>query len=392
MGILDGITVLELCEVYQGPLAGQCLGDFGARVIKVERGPGGDPLRGADAHARKHGLMSSFFAAANRNKESICLDLKSDAGRDALWALVDQADVLLHNYRPGVMEKIGLGYEPLAARNPRLIYGAASGYGQTGPWSQMAGQELLIQSLSGVAGRRGVPGEPPRPPQYVNPPFTDYSSGMLLVQGVLLALLERQQSGLGQQVNVCLLDAAMSVQSLEASSELNYAQEARWFDMALNFPALAQDGWLTVLGFFRDNPLRLICQALEIEDLSVTMQLPGAAEQHAARDEVARQLAPYFAQRTVNDAVERLQRIGVLAAPVLSLDQALHFEQVSHNGMIRTVPVKGQPDMKVIDHPLRLSRTPHSMRSGPPQLGEHTAQVLAELGFDAARTRTASGG
>lgn len=389
MPILHGLTVLELCEVYQGPLAGQCLGDFGARVIKIERGPMGDPLRAGDFYASEEGLMSSYFAAANRNKESVCLDLKSEQGRTALLGLAASADILLHNYRPGVMERLGLGYEELKTINPRLIYAAASGYGETGPLAEMAGQDILIQSISGIASK-GVASK--GQPSFLNVPLTDYSSGMLLVQGVLLALLERAQSGVGQKVTISLLDTAISMQSLEAASELNYGYETRWFDRALNFAVQANNGWMTVLGFFRDNPLQLICKALDLSDLSIEMQLPTAIEQLANRDAIVERLAPMFRAYSVENAVHRLQGVGILSAPVLGFRQALEMPQVSHNGMIRSIPVQGQPHMQVIDHPLRLSRTPHTVRSGPPRLGEHTHAVLAGLGLNEEQIRAASGG
>lgn len=387
MSILNGITVLELCEVYQGPLAGQSLADFGARVIKVERGPVGDPLRGGDFYATERKLMSSYFAAANRNKESICLNLKAEAGREALRSLVKTADVLLHNYRPGVMERLGFGYEALAAINPSLIYAAASGFGETGPMAEMAGQDLLIQSISGIATKGAIP---TGSPNFLNVPLTDYASGMLLTQGVLLALIERAKSGQGQKVTVSLLDAAISMQSLEAASALNYGYETRWFDRALNFAIEAADGWLTVLGFFRENPLQLICKAVDISDLSEEMGLRSAAEQLAQRNAVVERLRPAFRKFKVADAVSRLQAEGVLSTPILGFNDALALPQVSHNGMIRTVPVKGQEDMRVIDHPVRLSRTPQTIRRGPPRLGEHTHDVLAELGMTEEQIRAAA--
>ena len=376
--VLDGVTVLELCEVFQGPVAAQSLADFGARVIKVERGPRGDSLRGSDANAAAKGEMSSHFAAANRNKDSICLDLKTEGGVNALKALARQADVLMHNYRPGVMEKLGLGYDDLSALNPRLIYAAASGFGETGPWAGLAGQDILIQSVSGVATRGAAR------PEYVNAPITDFASGMLLVQGVLLALLERERSGRGQKVSISLLDTAVAMQGLEAASVLNHGVVTHWIDLAPNFPIRTADGWLTVLGFFRDNPLQLICQALEIKDLSQTLGLPTAAAQLAHRDEIVARLAPVFSAMKTEDVLGRLQRVGILAAPVLDFDETLRLPQVLHNDMIVSLPVEGQAPIAVVNQPLRLSRTPHALRRGPPRLGEHTAEVLTAFGLDEA--------
>jgi crotonobetainyl-CoA:carnitine CoA-transferase CaiB-like acyl-CoA transferase len=332
-------------------------------------------------------LMSSYFAATNRNKESICLDLKTAEGRSVLLTLLRTADVLLHNYRAGVLERLGFGYEALAEINPRLIYAGASGYGESGPLSGLAGQDLLIQSISGIS-RKGTHGA--ATPNYLNVPLTDYASGMLLVQGVLLALIERMSSGRGQKVSISLFDTAISMQSLEAASHLNYGYETRWFDLSLNFPVQAADGWVTVLGFFRDNPLRLICQALDLPDLSELMGLPTVADQTANREEIVERLRPAFRALTMDESVHRLQEVGVLSAPVLSYEQALEHPQVTHNGMIRKVPAEGQEDLRVIDHPLRLSRTPHSIRRGPPRLGEHTAEVLSGLGFDAEAIAQAS--
>lgn len=389
MGILSGITVVELCEVFQGPLAGQSLADFGARVIKIERPPVGDPLRAGDFYAWQRNLMSGYFAATNRNKESVCLDLKCEAARGALHDLLKGADVLLHNYRPGVMERLGFGYEVLAKTNPRLIYAAASGFGETGPMANMAGQDLLIQSISGIATKgTSQSGEP----NYLNVPLTDYASGMLLVQGVLLALIERAQSGRGQKVSISLLDTAVSMQSLEAASILNYGYETRWFDRSLNFAAQASDGWLTVLGFFRENPLQLICKALEIPDMSEEMQLKTDKEQMARREDIVLRLRPHFLRFTSADAVNRLQNVGILSAPVLSYDQTLKLPQVANNGMLKKVPAAGQEDLTVVDHPLRLSRTPHELRSGPPKFGEHTDAVLTALGVSPEQIRAATKG
>ena len=383
--VLAGITVLELCEVYQGPVAGQSLGDFGARVIKVERGPRGDPLRGSDVHATAKGAMSSHFAAANRNKQSICLDLKCEEGRAALRCLARGADVLMHNYRPGVMERLGLGYDRLAADNPGLIYAAGSGFGEAGPWADLPGQDLLIQSVSGIASR----GE--EAPDYVNAPLTDFASGMLLVQGILLALMERAHSGKGQRVSVSLFDAAVAIQGLEAASVLNHGATTRWMDLAPNFPIRTADGWLTVLGFFRDNPLRLICEALEIDDLSAELGVPTQIDQLRRRGDIVARLAPVFARIGQDEALERLRKVGILAAPVLDFVDTLRLPQVAANAMLASVPVEGEAPVRVTAQPLRLSRTPAKTVAGPPHLGAHTAAVLGEFGFDCEKIRAASG-
>ncbi|MCB1539369.1 MAG: CoA transferase [Hyphomicrobiales bacterium] len=378
MSILSGLTVIELCEVYQGPLAGQALADFGARVIKVERPPVGDPMRLGDFHAAENNLMSAYFGAVNRGKECICLDIKSEDGAAALIELARRADVLLHNYRPGVMEKLGFGYEALAEINPRLIYAAASGFGETGPLAKMAGQDFLIQSITGIASkttRRDIE------PSYLNVPLTDYASGMLLVQGVLLALIERGKSGRGQKVAVSLFDAAVSMQSLEAASALNYNYETRWFDRAPNFPMQAADGWLTVLGFFRDNPLQTICQALDIEDLSDEMHLPAAREQIAALDRIVARLRPEFLKHKVADIVGRLQALGILSAPILDFEETLKLDQIAANEMIVSTPVEGQADMRFIGNPLKFSRSPKAKLKPPQKLGAQTKAVLKEIGL-----------
>ncbi|GAA5233657.1 CoA transferase [Verticiella sediminum] len=373
--VLEGIKVLELCEVFQGPLAGQILGDYGADVVKIERPGRGDSLRHSDTVANERGEMGSYFAAVNRNKRSICLDLKDDAERAHFLRLVAQADVVLHNYRPGVMEKLGCGYADLAAINPRLVYAAASGFGATGPLAAMAGQDFLIQSISGIAWKTtACAGEP----TFINVPLADYTSGVLMAQGVLLALLERTRSGQGQQVSMSLFSALVAMQSLEAASTLNYGYETRWFERALNFTAEAADGWLTVIGFFRDNPLKLICEAMGLEDLSSRAAWAGKHEQATHRDEIAQLLRPAFRRYSTEEAVRRLQAHGVLAAPILRFEETLAHAQTEANGLIATVPVEGQQAMRVLAHPVMLSRTPAQVRRGPPHLGAHRGEILGE--------------
>ncbi|MHA7602668.1 CaiB/BaiF CoA transferase family protein [Alicycliphilus sp. T452] len=369
--VLQGTKVLELCEVYQGPLAGQILGDYGADVLKIERPDRGDSLRHSDTVANSAGKMGSFFAAVNRNKRSICLDLKAETDREVFLGLVREADVLLHNYRPGVMEKLGFGYEALECINPRLVYAAASGFGEQGPLAGMAGQDLLIQSISGLAWKTTVRGGGPT---FVNVPIADFASGLLLAQGILLALLERVNSGHGQRVTVSLFNSLVAMQMLEAATQLNYSYETRWFDRALNFVAEANDGWVTVIGFFRDNPLQLVCKGLGVEDLSTRPDWGDKLAQAQHKEEIAELLRPAFRSLSVEECVNRLQAQGVLAAPILRFEQMLEHQQTRANQLIIDVPVAGQAPMRVIGSPVHLSRTPAQVRLGPPKLGANQGE------------------
>ncbi len=371
--VLDGIKVVELCEVFQGPLAGQILGDFGADVIKIEKPVMGDSLRRSDTVASAQGKMGGYFAAVNRNKRSVCLNLKDESDRAAFVVLVKEADVLMHNYRPGVLERLGFGYAELEALNPQLIYAAASGFGDTGPLSGMAGQDFLIQSISGIGWKTTAGGDQPT---FINVPIADYTSGVLLAQGILLALLERTKSGRGQQVSVSLFSSLIAMQSLEASTLLNYGYETKWYERALNFTAAASDGWLSVIGFFRDNPLQLICRALDIPDLSARSEWSDKHAQARHKDEIAAELRPAFRNMAVQDCVNKLQDAGVLAAPILSFEAALAHVQTKNNGLITAVPVEGQADMQVIANPLKLSRTPATVRRGPPALDAHRGEMF----------------
>lgn len=378
MSILSGTVVLDLSEVYQAPLAAQVLGDFGATVIKIERPGSGEILRGYDSYATAHNAMSSYFAAVNRNKKSLTVDLKTEAGVAIVARLAASADVFLHNYRPGVMERLGLGYDQLKATNPRLIYAESSGYGETGPLSGNPGQDMAIQSLSGIAMGNA---RPDGAPALVNTPVVDFAAGMILAQGVILALLERERSGQGQKVQTSLLNAAIAMQSLEAGSQLVYGYETRWINKSLNFIFQTSDGWITVLGFFRVNPLQLLCAALEIEDMSAREGLGTAAAQLERKSEIYDLLRHEFLRLSTEEVLARLVKQDILCSPLLSLAEALDHPQVRHNSMIAEVPMPGGKRSEVVGNPLHLSRTPPSITLGPPELGAHSEDVLQSFGF-----------
>ena len=380
MSILSGYKVLELTELFQGPLPGQLLADYGAEVIKVEKPQGGDILRNTDIYALKNNCLSSHFAAANRNKKSVCIDITTDKGKEVLMALVKESDVLLHNYRPGVMDRLGFGYDALAKICPRLIYAVATGYGETGPLATFGGQELVIQALSGYCATNSGN----KAPVIVNAPAIDFGSGMVLAQGILLALMEREKSGKGQKVTTSLLGTAAAITGIEVSSLMNTGIPINWFETGLNFVFQTTDGWLLALSFFKENPLGLMCEALGVEDLSKKLGIEKANVLELSKHKctVEPTLAEACKKLTTEEALSRFRAKDLLCAPILSVEDAMAQPQMKEINALVDAHVTGQRDLRVVDSPLAFSRTPKRQNTTVPLLGEHTEEILARLGLD----------
>jgi crotonobetainyl-CoA:carnitine CoA-transferase CaiB-like acyl-CoA transferase len=377
---LDGIRVIELCEVMQGPLAGQTLGDLGADVVKIERGARGDMMRALDRHAVDQGRTSAYFVALNRNKRSVSLDLKAAAGMKILHRLLARADVLVHNYRPAAVRRLGLSYEDLSDRYPRLVYASASGFGDHGPLAHKPGQDMLAQTVSGLARAVGDS----RLNSYLNPTAqVDYASGAGLVQGILAALFERERSGRGQQVSVNLLDTALAMQMMEAAAQTMYGAELNWVSQWYGGTFETADGVVTVLGLFRDNAVGLLCTALEVDDLSARPELATTELQARNREVANALLAPVVACLSTEEALARFESVDLLCAPQLSLPDALRQPQVVANDLLVEVGVAGEKPAQVIGYPVRLSRSPGEVRREVPALGQDTRDVLTELGLAA---------
>ena len=378
MNALEGLLVLDISEIYQGPLTAQILGDFGANVIKIERPGRGALERPLDRYGTAEGLMSCYYTAGNRNKRSITLDLKKPEARQALMRLVKVADVLVHTYRPGAMERFGFGYEDVAKVNPRLIYATSNGFGESGPMVQKGGQDMVAQTLSGLAM---LGADDDGKPHLYPPPSIDFASGMILAQGIMIALYERERSGLGQKVSTCLLNTAIATQGLEVSSLLMHGYETHWVNEGLHFVFKTTDGYVTALGFFRENPLQLMCAAMEIEDLTQRPEYANIELQVEKKKEIDDILQAECSKYTTAECLRRFEGQDVICAKPLTLAEALENEQVLHNEMVASVPVPGMGTKKIAGNPLRLSRTPYAIARGPAELGEHTREVLEEFGF-----------
>lgn len=383
---LDGIRVLDFTQVEFGPVCTQALGDFGADVIKVEREGSGDLSRWSLRDPA--GPDNPVFVSLNRNKRSVALDIRAEASRRIIEEIARRSDVVVNNFRAGVMERLGLGYEDIRKLNPRIVYAVGSGYGPTGPYAHKGGQDVLAQALTGAMARRA---DPSQPLAIYGTALADYSAGMLLVQGILLALMARDRTGEGQKVEVSLYDALLSMQLQEATAWLMRGMDLNWAAQPLSGVFEAEDGPLVIVGAFKKNPLRDICAALELDDLSLLPEFADDAAQKAHEPELRRVFRDRIAQGPRERWLQRLERVDILCAPVLSIGEALESEQVAASQMVLRMDHPAG-EVTTLANPVKLSGTPASVRRRPPQLGEHTREVLAELGLqlDPAVTARAS--
>ena len=373
---LEGIQVVDFTRAQAGPSCTQMLAWLGASVVKVEDPRGGDQTRTNLGGSPE--LDSPFFLLLNGNKRSITLNLRSEKGQEICREIIKQSDILVENYSLGVMERFNLGWETLKELNPRLIYATTNGFGESGPMAHKGGQDMVAQTLSGLAM---LGADADGKPLLYPPPSIDFCSGMILAQGIMMALYERERSGLGQKVSTCLLNTAIATQGLEISSLTMYGYETHWVDEGLHFVFKTTDGYVTALGFFRENPLQLMCAAMEIEDLTQRPEYANIELQVQKKKELDDILQAECIKYTTAECLRRFESEDVICAKPHTLAEALENEQVLHNEMVAEVPVPGMGTQKIAANPLRLSRTPYAVKRGPADLGEHTLEVLEEFGF-----------
>jgi formyl-CoA transferase len=376
---LAGIRIVDFTQVMMGPVATQVLADFGADVIKIERPPTGDLSRTSFPNDPA-GLTGPVYCSLNRNKRSVVLDTRQPENMEAVLRLIDQADVVVNNFRAGVMDRMGLGYEALAKRNPRLIYAVGTGYGLTGPYAHKGGQDVLAQAMSGVMARRA---DDSLPLSIYATTFADYSAGMHMVQGVLLALLQRQKTGRGQLVSVSLLDSMLAAQTQESAALMMRGREVNWGAMPLTGVFETSDGALVLVGAFKANPLRDICTALGIDDLGQDPRFADHVAQVANKGALHAIFRARFKGNTTAHWLAQLEAQDLLCAPVRSLGEALDDEQTRINGMILETR-NSRETVRVVGSPVHLADAPVTIRIPPAELGQHTAEVLAEIGGSAA--------
>ncbi|KAA1177259.1 CoA transferase [Rhizobium tropici] len=372
---LDGIRAIDFTQVMLGPSCTQVLADYGAEVIKIEKVKIGDLSRwslGSDPD----GLNNPVFCSLNRNKKSLALDLKEAGARKTVQALLETADVVVNNFRPGVMERMGFGYEDLKKINPGLIYAVGTGFGLTGPYQHKGGQDVLAQAVSGVMRRKS---DNSHPTSIYATPLADYSAGMHLVQGILLALLQRDKTGEGQQVAVSLYNSMIAMQMQEGTTHLMRQKDLNWGAFPLTGVFETTDSAIVMVGAFKPNPLRDICEALEIEDLSQYPQYKDFDAQMARRPELQAIFRENFAKNSTAHWIARLEGVDILCAPVRSLPEALKDEQTIINKMILEAGETAAGPIRLIGSPIDMSAAPVTVRIAPPQLGQHNEEILASL-------------
>ena len=378
---LTGVTIVDFTQVYSGPSCTQLLGDFGADVIKIERPGTGDLSR--SSFPDEGGLDNPVFFSINRNKRSVSVNTRTDEGRQVIHDLVRGADVVVSNFRAGVMDRIGFGYDQLCAINPRLIWASATGFGPEGPYRHKGGQDVLTQAYTGVMWRRASDDVP----LSIYPTtLCDYTTGMHLAQGILLALLHRARTGEGQQVEVSMYDSMLHMQMQEACAQLNRGREINWAAMPLTGVFPTTDGAVCLVGAFKQYPLRDISVALELdEDLSQRPEFATREQQELNRPRLQAIFAERFATNTTAHWMRRLEEQDLLCAPVRTMAEALDDEQTAVNGMIVEMEHPTGGTVRVLNNPLHLSGTPARVNRVPPLLGEHSTEVLTGLGYPAER-------
>ncbi len=384
---LDGLVVLDLTQVMAGPFCTMLLADLGADVIKVEPPDGDLSRRMGGARLRLRGEDNAPFLALNRNKRSIVLDLKLDEDRARLLDLARVADVMVESFRPGVVARLGVDYPAIAELNPRIVYASVSGFGQTGPYAERPGFDLIAQGMAGVMS---VTGEPGGAPVKCGVPIGDLAAGLYAANGILAALLARQRTGRGQYIETSLFEAALGFSVWETTEFWATGEPPQPCGSAhrLNAPyqALrAADGYLTVAAL---TPLQWtkLCQVIDRADLAGDDRFATNEARMANLPALVEQLEAALAAAPAAAWVERFLAAGVPAGRILDYQQVFDDPHTRARRMIEPVrhPVEG--NVNTLGFPLKMSETPPRVRRAPPLLGEHTAEIL-----DALSARTEKG-
>ena len=379
---LQGVVVLDCTQVMAGPFCSLLLADMGADVIKVEKPDGGDDNRRMGPPFING--RSAAFLAINRNKRGLALNLRSEEGAKVLKRLVEQADVVVENFRPGTMERLGLGYQELREIRPSLIYCSISGFGQTGPYRERGGFDLVAQGMSGLMS---VTGTPDGPPVKVGVPITDLTAGMYGAYGILSAYIHRLRTGEGQMVDTSLMEAGIAYTFWESSVYFATGEVpgplGSAHRMSAPYQALkTKDGYITI-GAATQTTWEGLCRALGREELIVDPRFATTGDRKRREKELAALLEETVCEETTQRWMEVLERARVPCGPINDFQQVYSDPQVRAREMLVELEDPELGTLKNIGIPVKLSLTPGSIRRRAPDLGEHSREVLLQAGYTA---------
>jgi crotonobetainyl-CoA:carnitine CoA-transferase CaiB-like acyl-CoA transferase len=383
---LEGIRVADFSGHASGPMCAMMLGDFGAEVIKIEPLAGDKARKWGSARYGAKGDLSSEYLALNRNKDSIALNLKTEDGLALAKAIIAKSDVVLENFKPGVMDRLGIGYEAMSKLNPRMVFCSISAFGQTGPLSRRPGFDLLMQAY---AGALSITGEKGRPAVRIGPSTIDFMTGMHAVVGILLALRDRDRSGLGQWVDTSLYEAAIT-QMTHMFVDYTGTQKlpGRWGPY---FPFLAPYGIFMAkdreiyIGASTDAMWGKLCEEIGRTDLMAVPAFKTNSDRTQHQDELYAILEPIFKQRTAQEWVDICIRLEIPHSMINDMSEVVVQEQALAREAM--VPIEGVDKVRSAGIPIKLSRTPGTIRKAPPSLAEDTDAVLSRLGIAASEVK-----
>jgi crotonobetainyl-CoA:carnitine CoA-transferase CaiB-like acyl-CoA transferase len=374
---LGGMRVIDLTQVMAGPFCTMLLADLGADVIKVEPPGGGDQTRHSWGRSGKGSDGPAFFAL-NRNKRSVVLDLRSDHDREKFYGLIGGADVVVENYRPGVAARLGIDYDTLRELNPGLIYASISGFGQTGPYSQRPGYDLIAQGMSGVIS---VTGQPGAPPAKAGLPVADLGAGMFCLYGILAAYVHKQNTGEGQRLEASLFESALALSVWEATEYWASGNVPRPTGTAHRMSAPYQafktrDGWMTI-GANNQRLWGFLCESIGRPELADDPRFATNPDRMQHRDLLARILEETLSENDTDYWVERLLAGGVPAGPIQDYAQVLDDDpHVRERNMVQSIPHPVEGEVKTLGFPVKFSATPARTLRHPPLLGEHESEIF----------------